>query len=71
MAWIYSFAIIGSEKDNEWPGILSNMNSVSFALNQPSKDFKDSRLKKEDWQSDWRRVRSKPRKQSKGEVDQW
>ena len=22
-AWIYSFAIIGSEKDNEWPGILN------------------------------------------------
>ena len=27
MAWTYSFAIIGSEKDNEWPGILNDVDN--------------------------------------------
>ena len=27
MAWIYSFAIIGSEKDNGWPGILNDVDT--------------------------------------------
>ena len=33
MAWIYSFAIIGSEIDNEWPGILNGC--VCTFQNQP------------------------------------